>query len=341
MGKDREPTIYAVAERAGVSKSVVSRVVSGRGSVSLSARERVLTAADDLGYRVNLTAQALRSGRGQLVGLLLRSSVSPFYGRLMYELQREASAENARLVAVTGNLDDASEREALETLLELRVAAVIIGSGRIPAAVVNDVAARVPTIMIEREQGSVLTDIVGFDGTLVGRETVERLWDAGHRAVYFFDHLLSASAVPRRVGFMSAAEERGLHVTVVDAGYDYIPGLVVASRTFAELRNNPAISAVVTLGHEAAEAVLETAAQLKVSVPGDLTVVTLALPDEALSGQWDLTGFRSDTAELAGAVWSLLRSRLADPDRPTSAVAVPRHLHEGNTFGAATASVMR
>jgi len=339
MSKGREPTIYEVADRAGVSKSVVSRVVSGNGSVSASTRERVIDAAVDLGYRVNLSAQTLRSGRGQLVGLLLRSSVSPFYGRLMFELQREASADNARLVAVTGNLDEASERDALETLLELRVAAVVIGSGRMPPEVIDDVSSRIPTIVIEREPGAVAADSVTFDGAKIGAETVRRLSNAGHRSVAFFDHLLSASAVPRRVGFLAAAAEYGLQVTVVDAGYDYGPSMAIASRLIAEHARERTVSAIVTLGYEAAEAALDASAQHGVSVPGDLTVMTLALPDEPLAGRWDVTGYRSDTAELAGAVWGQLRSRLEDADAEPVAITVPRHFHRGSTFGQATALV--
>src|SRR5690606_9725327 len=75
--------IEEVARRAGVSPATVSRALSGRGHVSATTRERVLRAADDLGYVVSSSASALATGRMRNVGVVLPFLNRWFYGAIV------------------------------------------------------------------------------------------------------------------------------------------------------------------------------------------------------------------------------------------------------------------
>src|SRR4051812_26251771 len=67
----RRPTIRDVAERAGVSKSLVSLVMRGEPMVRDDKRRRVQQAADELGYRMNLAARSLSNIRSKAIGVLV------------------------------------------------------------------------------------------------------------------------------------------------------------------------------------------------------------------------------------------------------------------------------
>ena len=71
--------IDEVARRAGVSTATVSRALSGRGPVSPTTRQRVQTAADELGYVVSAAASALATGRARAIGVIV-----PFLDRWFY-----------------------------------------------------------------------------------------------------------------------------------------------------------------------------------------------------------------------------------------------------------------
>ena len=66
----RASSLRDIAEAAGVSIRTVSRVLKGTGSASAAARERVMATAERMGYRPNLVARALRTGRTMEVGVV-------------------------------------------------------------------------------------------------------------------------------------------------------------------------------------------------------------------------------------------------------------------------------
>src|SRR5712691_8981281 len=76
-------TIYEVAQRAGVAASSVSRVLSGHPNISRDMRRRVLSAANELGYKTDLVAASLRSGSTRTVGFVLRDISNPVFADIV------------------------------------------------------------------------------------------------------------------------------------------------------------------------------------------------------------------------------------------------------------------
>ena len=94
-------TIKDVAERAGVSESTVSRVLSGTETAipfSEETRERVAQAARELGYRPHPGARALRGKATNLLGVIVREIDDPFFAQLIEAISNEAGAQGYDLV---------------------------------------------------------------------------------------------------------------------------------------------------------------------------------------------------------------------------------------------------
>lgn len=215
----RLPTIIDVAERAGLSKSVVGRVLSGEGSVSSKSRDRVLKAASDLGYVVNAMAR-IRADRTNTFGVLVRDPGSPFYGALQGALQSRAHERSIRLVftAGRGGANLSAEQQALQALLSLRVDGLLICSSVLPAGDLLPFAQRSPTVVVGRPEyddrlGSVFCD--EEDGT---EQLGSHLTQLGHRDVGVI--LIPSAVAPTlhvRSNLMIAAlQARGLNAHVVN-----------------------------------------------------------------------------------------------------------------------------
>jgi len=93
-------TMATVAQRAGVSPMTVSNVFRGKASVSPELRARVHSAAEATGYRMNMSARALRSGRTGVIGLLAPGATEPFsyYSMLGGLIAQEARRHGLTLV---------------------------------------------------------------------------------------------------------------------------------------------------------------------------------------------------------------------------------------------------
>jgi DNA-binding LacI/PurR family transcriptional regulator len=89
---DSRVTSVDVARRAGVSQSTVSLVLSGKSAGRISARTEaaVRQAADELGYRLNIAARALRTGTARTVAMVVTDVTHPFFGPVLRGAQAAA-----------------------------------------------------------------------------------------------------------------------------------------------------------------------------------------------------------------------------------------------------------
>ena len=106
--ESRPPTIHTVAERAGVSKSLVSLVLRGSPNVSEQRRRDVLCAIDELGYRPNAVARSLVTQRTSVVGVLVSDLQNPFFADVVSGLQERARQSSYRVIVGTGDRDAAA-----------------------------------------------------------------------------------------------------------------------------------------------------------------------------------------------------------------------------------------
>ena len=122
----KAPTIRDVALAAGVSVSVVSRVLNPEtGPVAPATRERVAQVIEALGYRPRAAARELSAGRNQTLGLVLADLTNPFFARLADRIVWEARGRDLQVVLMTTQEDPYLEAESLDTLLDRSVGAVI------------------------------------------------------------------------------------------------------------------------------------------------------------------------------------------------------------------------
>src|SRR6476660_5214141 len=88
-------TMHDVARRAGASQPLVSLVIGGSTSVRVAeaTRERILRAAEELGYRPNVIARALVQSRSYSLGIIIPDLYNPFFADIVAGVERVASEE--------------------------------------------------------------------------------------------------------------------------------------------------------------------------------------------------------------------------------------------------------
>jgi len=127
---DGRPTIHDVARLARVSVGTVSKALNQNGSLRQETRERVISAARDLGFRPNDLAQSLHRGQTFTVGLISTDSFGRFTIPIMEGL--EECLTDSRIAVFMCNATDDPEREArhVESLLSKRVDGIVVTARR-------------------------------------------------------------------------------------------------------------------------------------------------------------------------------------------------------------------
>ena len=164
--RQNRPTIIDVAERAGASKSLVSLVMRGSSNVSEERRRAVLKAAEELGYRPNAAARSLVRNRSHILGVMVSDFHNPFFAEVLDGVEDAATSADYRALFNTGIGIPDRERQAVETLLQLRTDGVILAGPRIPDDVIAKLAKEVPLVVVGQQMDITGLDVVTNDDRL-------------------------------------------------------------------------------------------------------------------------------------------------------------------------------
>lgn len=208
----RSLTAREVADRAGVSVSAVSRTFTAGASVSPATRERVLVAARELGYRPNLMAQSLMTGRTNLIGLVSNNFDNPAFMEIFDLFTRRLQGRGLR--PLLANLSASTEAVlALDMLLQYKVDGVIVASSTLPDRFIEGCqASGVPLVhAFGRVRRANTVAVASVDNTAGGRLAAQALVQRGYRSIAFLGGPASAtSTVDRLDGFVKELRKRGL-----------------------------------------------------------------------------------------------------------------------------------
>ncbi len=158
----RPVTIRQVASRAGVSPATVSRVLAGSPRVDPRLRARTLAAIDQLAYRTNQVARALRTSSTGTIGMVVADIVNPFFPVIIQAVERQLRTQDAQLLLCDSEDDVGKEAELVASLLDHRIDGILIcPCDRVASRDALQLAAtRVPVVQFDRVASRAL-DYVG------------------------------------------------------------------------------------------------------------------------------------------------------------------------------------
>jgi LacI family transcriptional regulator len=280
MSVVRAITIRDVARQAGVSLSTVSQVLNGRpGYASPATRDRVLTAARELGYRPNALARGLVTSRTGTLGVVITDITRDLFTQVVGAIEQIASGqEYSVLLACAAGVQP--EQRALETFVDKRVDGIICMSSTASTSaehILQVTRLGIPLVMINRPLHTQDLNQIAWDDVEVGQRATEHLIGLGHRRIAHVSGLLNQvgrrSAVDRVAGYRAALEGAGLPVDpslIVEGGYDYALGFAAVNRLFD--RDRPP-TAIFAASDSMAVAAVNVLHRRGMHVPDDVSVV--------------------------------------------------------------------
>ncbi|MPV88248.1 LacI family DNA-binding transcriptional regulator [Georgenia ruanii] len=204
------PTIYDVAQAAGVAPSTVSRTFSRPGRVNSETAARIRQVAAELGYRTNPMARALSTTHTSLLALVVPDITNPVFFEIINGVQDEAAEAGYTVVLVDSRESDRQEREALERALPI-VEGIVLGTSRMSDASIRMIAKQRPMVAINRAVREIPSVVP--DNSRGVRRALEHLGELGHDPVtYLAGPEASWADGMRWRGLREASLELAVHV---------------------------------------------------------------------------------------------------------------------------------
>tara|TARA_B100000700_G_scaffold661_1_gene939 strand:- start:264 stop:1265 length:1002 start_codon:yes stop_codon:yes gene_type:complete len=269
------PTIYQVAERAGVSLSTVSRVLNGKASVNKVLKERVEKAVKELNYRPNSVARSLANNRTDSVGVLVPELNAPFFGDLMQAVESTLRAADKHVIISVGRNCLETEKDAVEFLISRNCDALIMHAEALSDEYLLELnQSKLPVALVNRQVEGLPEACTSLDNEKGGYLATRHLLELGHKDIaYISGPTDKCDASLRLEGHKRALSEAGLPTNpqlIFNGDYSEEDGKIGLLELMA--RDMP-FTALVCANDWMASGAISCARDLGMSLPHDLSVV--------------------------------------------------------------------
>ncbi|AXI45439.1 LacI family transcriptional regulator [Sulfitobacter sp. SK012] len=314
----RKITSHEVAEKAGVSRSAVSRVFTPGASVSKDTAAKVRKAAHELGYRPNVLARSLITGRSRIIGLVVAYLENQFYPEAIERLSKSLQERGYHVLIFMASNDGAATQKVIDELLDYQVDGIIAAS----VGMSNDLTRRceeagIPIVLFNRRQNDARLSSVTSDNHAGGAALAQFLLESGHQHIGHIAGWEGASTqIDREAGFVTALDTADVALSAREVGnFDFERAKSAARKMFG---GDAPPQAVFVANDHMAFAVMDVLRfELGIDVPGDVSVVGF---DDVLLASWptyNLTTVRQRANQMVAETVRVLMERLdATPTGP-------------------------
>ncbi len=324
-------TIYDIAKLAGVNPSTVSRALTTPGRISAKTEAKIRAAAEELNYRVNPFARALPTGRTKLIAFTIADITNPVFFDLVRGAEQVAGEAGYTLVLAESQESSTQEASTLARILPM-VDGVVMGTTRLSDEEIQQLNHEKPVVLANRVVDGVADVVPNIEPGL--HDAVAHLAQFGHRHIAYLSGPTTSWMNTRRWQIvMQSALALGL--TVVEIGPN-APTLATGTESLDRIRA-AGVTAVITYNDLMAIGLLRRAAEAKIPVPKELSIIGF---DNSFGSDFttpQLTTVHQPLSEVGARAVAVMLDILEDrPKSPDQAEIITKLLVRGSTTRAAS-----
>lgn len=265
--------IRDVAERAGVSKTTVSRVLNKARFVDSETRRRVLESARQLNYYRNAHAQRLARGRSDFFGLIISDIENPVFPEMIKSFETAAAEKGYDLLLCTTNYDPDRTQAVVRKMIENRVRGVAVMTSGASEEVAEELAARqVAVVFLDLGLTKKYISSIRIDYSVGICQAVDLLLNLGHKKFAFVaGREARRSARKYREAVIQALADRGLPSQLTVEGDQTLEGGIAAARMILAQPDLP--TAILCINDLTAIGVMSGLREAGWRVPEEMSVI--------------------------------------------------------------------
>ncbi|HEY3328566.1 MAG TPA: LacI family DNA-binding transcriptional regulator [Capsulimonadaceae bacterium] len=321
-------TIYDIADKLSISHSTVSRVLNNRGAgfISEKTRRRVLQASEEMGYRPNMSARALVTGKTGNIAVWSAELTRPYYAQVVQALEKQIGAHGYKMILRSGNdiPTDSTWLRALETTDADGIVAIDVYYDQRRAALEPDAKIKQPCVFVGVYQPA-FADYVRVDLHDATVDGVRAMLAAGCRRIAFVaSNRHIAIHEQRQRAYIDTVRAAGMEPLFVEIGG--------SERSFARsgfheyARTHELPDGLLCFNDEIAIGAYRALRELGARVPDDVKIVGCDGIEEIEYLDTPLSTVAQPIEEMCAVAWGYLSARIADPSAPFQRTTLPAHL---------------
>ncbi len=318
-------TIKDVARHAGVAISTASAAINRSAPVSEEVLAKVAEAIRAIGYVPHAGARSLRSGRSNLIGLVVPNIANPWCGAVAREVENVCLKAGFTTVVYSTGQDAERESQVLEMLRLQRVAGLVVIPTRSDAehgAALRD-QIHVPTVLLDMQVEGLPYDVVKADNVEAGRLATAHLLTLGHRRIGIVTGIPGlATSDDRLLGYRRAHETAGVEVDdslIVAGQFDQN---IAHEAVLGLLRQKRKPTAILTCSNMMTIGLLFAVRKLKLTVPRELSVIGIDDLEFSLILDPQPTTVATAILPMARRAISKLLAEIGSRKSPTGAIEI-------------------
>lgn len=310
-------TSAQVASLAGVSQSAVSRVFTPGASVSAKTAIKVREAAESLGYRPNVLARSLITGKSRIIGLVVGYLDNQFYPDVLERLSNALKAEGYHVLVFMASRTSGNIDKVLEEILDYQVDGILLAAVSMSSELAHRCrGAGVPVVLFNRTQDDDHLSSITSDNVAGGRKIAEHLLHCGYERIGYIAGWEGASTQrDREQGFQEGLRAAGVSLHAREVGDFHFELAQEAARKMFSGGDRP--DAVFVCNDHMAFAVMDVLrSELGLGVPEDVAVVGYDDVPVAAWAAYNLTTVRQPAGRMVEATVQTLMDQITEPDAP-------------------------
>jgi len=268
------PKLLDIAKKAGVAPITVSRVINNSGYVSQATRERVEAAVKELGYVPNTLARGLRSKRTHTLALIVTDITNPYFTSMARGVEDVAGARNYTVIYCNTDESETKEEKYANMLAQRQVDGVLLVPSCGNAKTIKFFESNnINVVVLDRRISGVGTDIVYSDSKNGANRLVKLLIGLGHKRIAIITGPKDVSTSTDRVsGYQQALTDACLseNELIYYGAFKEQSGYELTNQALKQL---PRPTAILGANNFIAIGIIKALHDLKLDVPGDVSVV--------------------------------------------------------------------
>ncbi|MES2061941.1 MAG: substrate-binding domain-containing protein [Bacteroidota bacterium] len=311
---NKKISIVDIANLLNISKTTVSFILNGRAQekrISEELVQKVLKLVKEVGYKPNSLAKSLRTGKSNIIGLMVEDISNPFFANIARLIEDRAYEKGYRIIYCSTDNDTGKTQDLITMFRDRHVDGYIMAPPKnIEEDVQELIKGGLPVVMFDRYLPNVDTDYVIVDNQFSTYNATRHLIEQGYSKIAFITFSSEQTQMLDRMnGYKNALKEGKLKPYIKEIDFNRNEELIKEPLS-AYLKKNPGIDAILFGTDHIGTCGLKVINQLGLKVPQDLAIVSFDDYDVFELYSPSVTAIAQPVEAIADNIISLLLKKL-------------------------------